>query len=113
MPKKRVVKIRNSAGVLNVTIERELALRDVFVGMGDGKLPGMNQPRLEVHKGTVYGEYLITLMDRDSAANKIFEIFLIEGNADDDPRAYIGSFQPEIDSENYVTYEPWEKRNEL
>lgn len=110
---KRVITVRNSAGILKVTIDREIALKDVFFGRGDDKLPGMNRPRLEVHKGNSYGEFLITLMDRDAAAKSDFTMFIVEVDSINDPKAYIGHYQPEKELTDYMTYEPWGAENDL
>lgn len=105
--KKREIKIRNSAGILAVTIDRVIPTKDVFFGTGDDKLPSMNRPRLEIHKGTYYGNFLITLMDRDVAAEGKNTIYLVEVNDADDPIAYIGHFQPEKEDFDYKTCEAW------
>lgn len=55
-----IVQIKNSAGLLNVRLEKELDFRDVTRGIGDDKLPSLDRPRLEYHKAR-YGEQLITL----------------------------------------------------
>lgn len=105
--KPREIKIRNSAGILAVTIDRVIAVKDVFIGSGDDKLPPMNRPRLEIHKGSYYGAFLITLMDRDVAAKGENTIYLVEVNDEGDPVAYIGHFQPEKEDFDYMTCEAW------
>lgn len=96
------IKVRNSAGILKITAERELNLRDVFSGIGDDKLPTMPNPRLEIHQGP-YGEVLVTLTDR-TADNTMFLAEIEDGIP---PRIYVGHYEPEKRSEDYVTFEPW------
>ena len=105
------IKIRNSAGILEVTIDREISTKDVFFGMGDDKLPSMNRPRLEIHKGTYYGDFLITLMDRDVAAEGKNTIYLVEVT-DAKAIAYIGHFQPENEDCDYTTCEAWRRASD-
>ena len=96
------IKVRNSAGILKITAERELNLRDVFFGTGDDKLPPMPNPRLEIHQGP-YGEVLVTLTDR-TVDNTMFLAEIEDGIP---PRIYVGHYEPEKRSEDYVTFEPW------
>lgn len=96
------IKVRNRAGILKITAERELNLRDVFSGIGDDKLPTMPNPRLEIHQGP-YGNVLVTLTDR-TADNTMFLAEIEDGIP---PRIYVGHYEPEKRAEDYVTFEPW------
>ena len=98
----KAIKVRNSAGILKITAERELNLRDVFSGIGDDKLPPMQNPRLEIHQGT-YGDVLVTLTDR-TVDNTMFLAEIEDGIP---PRIYVGHYEPEKRAEDYVTFEPW------
>lgn len=99
-------KIRNSAGVLTVRAERELSLRDVFHGMGDDKLPEMKRPRLELHKGEHYNDWLVTLSDRDCEGT----MYVLEfSDFGDGVKAYLGEYDVEVPDRSYVTTEEWKK----
>lgn len=99
------IMVRNSAGILKITAERELNLRDVFSGIGDDKLPPMPNPRLEIHQGP-YGEVLVTLTDR-TVDNTMFLAEIEDGMP---PHIYVGHYEPEKRSEDYVTFEPWREK---
>lgn len=99
------IMVRNSAGILKITAERELNLRDVFSGIGDDKLPPMPSPRLEIHQGP-YGEVLVTLTDR-TVDNTMFLAEIEDGMP---PHIYVGHYEPEKRSEDYVTFEPWREK---
>lgn len=99
-------KIRNSAGVLTVRAQRELSLRDVFHCMGDDKLPEMKRPRLELHKGEHYNDWLVTLSDRDCEGT----IYVLEfSDFGDGVKAYLGEYDVEVPDRSYVTTEEWKK----
>lgn len=99
-------KIRNSAGVLTVRAERELSLRDVFHCMGDDKLPEMKRPRLELHKGEHYNDWLVTLSDRDCEGT----MYVLEfSDFGDGVKAYLGEYDVEVPDRSYVTTEEWKK----
>lgn len=99
------IMVRNSAGILKITAERELNLRDVFSGIGDDKLPPMPNPRLEIHQGP-YGEVLVTLTDR-TVDNTMFLAEIEDGMP---PHIYVGHYEPEKRSEDYVTFDPWREK---
>ena len=83
------VTIKNKAGMLSVHIEKELSLADVAKGLGDDKIPSLNRPRLEYHKGTGWGGHLVTLCgDLDSTPFKIYLLHI--NDYDDKPKCYLG-----------------------
>ena len=83
-----IITIKNKAGMLKIHIEKELSLRDVTMGLGDDKIPSLQKPRLEYHKGP-YGQHLVTLCgDLDATP---FNIYLMHINdCDDTPKCYLG-----------------------
>lgn len=99
-------KIRNSAGVLTVKAERELSLRDVFLCMGDDKLPEMKRPRLELHKSEHVGGWIVTLSDRGCEGT----MYVLEfSDSGDGVKAYLGEYDVEVPDKSYVTMEDWKK----
>jgi hypothetical protein len=70
------VKIRNTAGILTITLDKKLDNVDVFRGLGDDKLGSFVSCRWEFHKGK-YGSIISTLYDSNGKDNKkIFVAFL-------------------------------------
>lgn len=85
-----VIHIKNPAGLLKVTIEKELCLADVTRGIGDDKLPGFSKPRLEYHKGP-YGEHLVTYCgDIITTPFNMYIIHILD-YGDEIPKCYLGS----------------------
>lgn len=84
-----IVSIKNKAGILKIRIEKELSLEDVTKGIGDDKIPSLNRPRLEYHKGTNYGEHLVTLCgDLTTTPFNIYLMHIIDYM--DKPMCYLG-----------------------
>lgn len=84
-----IVTIRNNAGMLRVRIEKELSLRDVGRCLGDDKIPDLQRPRLEYHKGTNWGGHLITLCG--NLDKTPFNMYLLHITVyDDEPTCYLG-----------------------
>ena len=54
--------IRNRAGKLTVHLVRQLDLYNVMTGIGEEKLPAMENPRLEFHEDR-HGGRIVTLCD--------------------------------------------------
>lgn len=84
-----IVTIKNNAGMLRVRIEKELSLRDISRGIGDDKIPDLNRPRLEYHKGTGWGGHLVTLCG--NLDDTPFNIYMMHfTDYDDKPKCYLG-----------------------
>lgn len=83
-----VISIKNRAGLLNIRIVKELSLREVTMGIGDDKLPGLPRPRLEYHKSP-RGDHLITLCGDCSTTP--FNMYVLHIDCyDNPPRCYLG-----------------------
>ena len=84
-----VITIKNQAGMLRVRIEKELRLEDVTKGLGDDKIPNLNRPRLEYHKGSSYGDHLVSLCGNLDTTP--FTIYLMHITSyGDRPSCYLG-----------------------
>lgn len=99
-----IITIKNPAGILRVAIEKELDFRNVTMGLGEDKLPGLVRPRLEYHKGTGYGGHLITLCecDNDSDSPFFYMYMLHIDDYEEKPKCYLG-FCNESEQDIYET----------
>lgn len=84
-----IVTIKNKAGMLRVRLEKELSLEDVTKCLGDDKIPDLVRPRFEYHKGSNYGDHLVTLCGNLSTTP--FHMYLMYiSDYGDLPRCYLG-----------------------
>lgn len=82
------ITITNKAGMLKVHIVRELDGADVARCLGDDKIPNLERPRLEYHKGS-FGKHLVTLCGNLSSTP--FEMYLMYiDDYGDKPQYYLG-----------------------
>lgn len=86
-----VIKIRNSAGVLEVHVIRKMKMQDVGRGTGLDKLPAMERPRLEVH--TCGETTLVTLCENASNGEYPQDIYIVEIYPYSEPMVYVGEFR--------------------
>ena len=89
--------IRNNAGKLQIDLIEKLSTRDVFVGMGGGALPKMEQPRLEAHHDK-YGNFIVTLCDR--CAELPADIYVMFLEAFEEVEVWRGVYHEEERAEN-------------
>lgn len=76
MEKNEIVKIRNSAGILDVQLLEKMNNMDVFRGF-DERLKFKGTVRWEFHEKN--GVYMITLFDREPDNTKMIIAFLMYG----------------------------------
>ena len=85
-----IVTITNKAGMLKVRIEKELTLEDMAKGIGDDRIPDLERPRLEYHRGTSWGGQLITLCGNlDTTPFNMYLLHITDYY--DKPKCYLGT----------------------
>lgn len=81
-----IITIQNDCGLLNIRIEERLDMYDVTRGVGEDKLPTIENPRLEYHEGP-YSTSLVTIC---SKVEPPFDIYLLYINPGAKPECYRG-----------------------
>lgn len=91
------VYIRNSAGLLEIELQKQLSTVDVSQCQGDDAIAQLQKPRLEFHKRN--GGWMITLCNRQSKLpSKIICAFL----EDDELEIFEGEFDANEQEEENI-----------
>ena len=96
-----IIKIRNSAGLLSISLDKRLSIKDVMRGCGEDALGTFENCRWEFHKSK-YGSTICTLYDhKKDNNNNIFVAFVSDFDPIDIWKAHFN--EPEKDENIFET----------